>query len=362
MLGLRSPLGCEGGVEAAVGELAPRLVRAGCDVTVYCRGRYNPLGSTVHDGVRLINTPTLYGRSTEALLHTALAAPRASLRHDLVHIHAAGPAIFSPIPRLFGRTCVVTLHGEDWERDKWGPVARAVLRAGADTALRSANAVISVSQGLATRLGTEHVPNGVGEHAPVQWDPTMFPTLRPRGYHLFLGRLVPEKGLDALIDAVAIGRLRWPVVVVGGSTYTDAWAERLRKRASDRVVFTGPQYGLEKRMLLTHARDFLLPSRIEGLPIALLEAMAAGLPTLASDIPPNHEVLGDDGWFRPVGSVTAWAEGLQLLEATGDELLRARGEAGRARVRARFSWDAVVRRTLAIYERAVAPDAAARAI
>lgn len=362
MLGLRSPLGCEGGVEAAVGELAPRLVRAGCEVTVYCRGRYNPMGTTIHDGVRLVNTPTVYGRNTEALLHTALAAPRASMRHDLVHIHAAGPGLFAPIPRMFGRACVVTLHGEDWERDKWGPVARAVLRAGAASALRSANRVISVSQELATRLGTAHIPNGVGEHAPVAWDPTMFPALRPGRYHLFLGRLVPEKGLDALVDAAAAVRLRDPVVIVGGSTYTDGWATRLRGRANDRVVFTGPQYGLEKRMLLTHARDFLLPSRVEGLPIALLEAMAAGLPTLASDIPPNHEVLGEHGWFRPPGSVSAWAEGLQLLEATGADLLRARGEAGRARVKALFSWDAVVRQTLQVYAGSVAPDLASAAI
>jgi hypothetical protein len=59
MLGLRSPVGCEGGVEAAVGELAPRLVAAGCEVTVYCRGRYNPVGNSVHAGVRLVDSPTI---------------------------------------------------------------------------------------------------------------------------------------------------------------------------------------------------------------------------------------------------------------------------------------------------------------
>lgn len=353
MVGLRSPWGCEGGVEAAVSELAPRLVRAGCEVTVYCRGRYNPHGNTIREGVRLVDTPTLYGRSTEALVHTALAVPRAALGHDLVHLHAAGPGLFAPVARMFGAPTVVTLHGEDWLRDKWGFVARTVLRAGAASALHGANRVISVSAELAERLGVEHVPNGVGEHVPHPWDDAIFPMLRPGAYHLFLGRLVPEKGLDALVDAVALAKPALPVVIVGGATYTDAWVERLRTRAGPGVVFTGAQYGLEKRMLLTHARDFVFPSRIEGLPVALLEAMAAGLPVLASEIGPNREVLGSGGTWRRAGDVAGWADGLRELEGRSVASLREEGDAHRVRVHERFGWDAVVTETLRVYAAAL---------
>ncbi|MFN7142396.1 MAG: glycosyltransferase family 4 protein, partial [Myxococcota bacterium] len=335
MLGLRAPWGAEGGVEQAVGELAPRLVAAGIDVTVYCRGRYNPHGTGLRNGVRLVDTPTLYSRSLEALVHTGLAAPRASVRADLVHLHACGPALFSGVPRLVGRPTVVTLHGKDWEREKWGPAARAFLKSGAWVAGHAATEIVTVSRGLAEwcrahfRCPVTHIPNGVAPHTPVAWEPSAFPELTPGGYHLFLGRLVPEKEIGTLLRAVAHAPPRLPVVITGGGSYTDAYVERLHAEAPPGVVFTGPRFGVEKAMLLTHARSFLFPSRVEGLPIALLEAMAAGLPTLASDIAPNLEVLGHiDGWRLPVGDEAAWSRALHEVEAADATRLAALGGAG----------------------------------
>ncbi len=361
MLGLRAPWGAEGGVEQAVGHLAPRLASTGLDITVYCRSKYNSFGTGMHDGVRLIDTPTVYRRSLEALVHTALTAPRASFSADLVHLHACGPALFSAVPALAGRATVVTLHGKDWEREKWGPAARAFLRAGAWMAGRAATEIIAVSQELADWCRTTghvpvtHIPNGVAPHVDVGWDPLAFPALKPGGYLLFLGRLVPEKGLATLLEAV---RLRGPglhVVVTGGGSYSDAYVGTLRSTAGANVIFTGPRFGAEKNMLLTHARAFLLPSQVEGLPIALLEAMAAGLPTLASDIGPNLEALGDvAGWRLPVGDVPAWARALVQVEATERGTLRAYGDAGRRRVIDHFGWDRAVDATRAVYERALA--------
>ncbi len=359
MLGLRAPWGTEGGVEQAVGQLAPRLAADGVDVTVYCRARYNPFGSGVRHGVRLVDTPTLYRRSLEALVHTGLAAPRAARDADVVHLHACGPALFSGVPGLAGRSTVVTLHGKDWERDKWGPAARIFLRSGAWMAGHAATEIITVSRGLEAWCRAHypapvtHIPNGVAPHEPVPWEPSVFPTLRPGGYHLFLGRLVPEKDLDTLLAAVARARPRLPVVITGGGGYTDAYVDHLHRVAPPGVLFTGPRFGYDKAMLLTHARSFLFPSRVEGLPIALLEALAAGLPTLASEIAPNREVLGDvGGWRLPVGDIDAWSAALLAVEATSPERLAAIGAEGRARVEASFGWDAVVAATRRIYERA----------
>lgn len=359
MVGLRSPWGTEGGVEAHVAALAPRLVERGAHVTVYCRERYNPHGNCYREGVRLADAPTLYSRSLEAFVHTAICAPRACLRHRIVHFHACGPALFTPVPRALGRSTVVTLHGKDWTRDKWGAAARALLRAGAESGIRSSNGVICVSEELLgwareRRQDAERIPNGVDAHEHVAWDPRIFPMLKPKQYLLFLGRLVPEKGLDNLVAAATRARLPMPVVITGGSAYTPSFVAHLRRTVpEEQVTLTGPRFGLEKRMLLSHARAFVLPSRVEGMPVALLEAMAAGLPTITTNIPANAEVTGGLGWSVPVDDPPALARALTAVVSSSQAQLDEIGAAGRARVLSRFGWDSAADRTMAMYEQVI---------
>ena len=356
MIGLRAPWHTEGGVEAAVGALAPRLVARGCSVTVYCRRRYNVLGSGIHHGVRLVDVDTVYSKHLEAIVHTALATPRAIPSADVVHIHATGPSLLSWMPRLVGRPTVVTLHGLDWQRQKWGRAAKLVLRAGARSAATFPHEIIAVGEHLRDhyieRYGVTptFIPNGVSPIPRVPLAEADVSGLTERGFLLFVGRLVPEKGLERLMEGYAAAGISLPLVIIGGATHMDDYADRLKALAPPGVLLVGPRYGAARDALLSHARAFVLPSLLEGFPLAALEAMEAGLPVLLSDIPPHRELLAgapESGWL-----VTDWAAALRRVADAPDSALLARGAAGQRLVRSRYSWDRIAAQTLAVYQRA----------
>lgn len=362
MVGLRAPWGAEGGVEQSIAALAPRLVQRGCAVTVYCRRRYNALGPGIHHGVRLVDVDTVYGKHTEAFLHTALATPRAALTHDVVHLHAMGPALFSWLPRLAGRATVVTVHGLDFARDKWGPVARTALRAGAWCAATFPHHTIVVGDHLAQaydrRWGrdTTVVPNAGDTITDAPFSAAEVEGLQPGAYLLYLGRIVPEKGLGRLLRAYGEADIDLPLVITGAALHASDTLERLRRDAPPGVRFTGPRYGVARDALVRHARAFVNPSRLEGLPLAPLEAMGCGVPVLLSDIAPHREILpeeldGAGGWIVPDGG---WTEALRRVAAASPEMLRLMGGMAADHVGARFSWDAAADRTLEVYRRALA--------
>ena len=359
MLGLRAPWGTEGGVEAAVGHLAPRLAALGCDVTVYCRRRYNTLGPGLHHGVRLVDVDTLYSKHLEAIVHTALAAPRASAGADVVHIHATGPSLLSWVPRLAGRATVVTLHGLDWQREKWGLGARLVLRGGARAAATFPHRLIAVGQHLQQHYAETYgvtpafVPNGVDPIPPQPLSLAEVPGLQPGRYLLFVGRLVPEKGLERLLDAYGRAQVSLPRVIVGGATHMDDYRRRLEALAPPGALLVGPRYGVARDALLTHARAFVLPSHLEGFPLAALEAMSAARPVLLSDIPPHRELLAGCPEAGEIVPDDGWAEALQRAAARPAAAVEAAGTAGAAHVARAYAWDAIAQKTLAVYQEAL---------
>ena len=359
MVGLRAPWGTEGGIEYAVGHLAPRLVALGCEVTVFCRSRYNTLGPGIHHGVRLVNVNTIYTRHLEAFVHTAVATPRAIATADIVHLHATGPSLLAWMPRMVRRATVVTLHGLDWQRAKWGRGARSILKVGAWSAATFPHQIIAVGQHLVDHYQHQYgvtpcwIPNGVEPIDAAPLAAGKVSGLEPFSYLVFVGRIVPEKGLDRLIEAYGKSGIKLPLIIIGGATHMDEYMQRLKANAPAGVRMVGPRYGEARDALLANARAFVLPSTLEGFPLAPLEAMAAGRPVILSDIPPHRELLANApevGWIVPDNG---WPEALRDIDRADPKDLDNRGRAGKVHVAEHYTWDGVAKRTLQVYQQAL---------
>lgn len=291
-----------GGVETHVHAIATRMARRGHDVSVYVRPWYSPSRERELEGVQRIRLPTIHTKHLDAAVHSALCAAHATAQEfDVVHFHAMGPALFSVLPRMTSCAVVTTLHGRDDRQQKWGPVARFALRTGQRMAFRCSDRVVVVSRAMERELSAlghrvEYIPNGVDSIEEVDCS-----AIRDRfglvsgSFLLAMGRWIPDKRMRELVAAFVANPPEGLSLVVAGDADDPSQRQAVHEaaRGSARVVFPGMVSGRIKTELLAHARAFITASAHEGLPITLLEAMAAGRVCLASDIEAHRELLGE---------------------------------------------------------------------
>jgi glycosyltransferase involved in cell wall biosynthesis len=308
MIGQKGLPATFGGIERHVEELGSRLVDEGVQVTVYCRSGYCASEDSdvpeYYRGMHLVTTPTVPSKHLDAIVHSLTSTIHAIRSgHDIIHYHALGPGLVSPVARFGSRAKVVlTVHGLDQDRAKWSRPAQAVLGLAYWMSGHVPDTVVTVSRALAehyqSHFGVDaaYIPNGVAAPTPGPL-PERFTReygLTPGGYILFVGRIVPEKRPDLLVEALAQLPDDVSVAIVGDSSFSDEYVDRLREMGlrDPRVVFPGFVYGEELGALYSNAAVFVQPSDLEGLPLTLLEAVSYGLPIVASDIAPHQEVLG----------------------------------------------------------------------
>jgi glycosyltransferase involved in cell wall biosynthesis len=336
------------GIESYYEQAGHELARLGHEVTVYCRSYFTPPINT-HNGMRVRRLPTIRSKHLETVIHTLLSTAHAMMSdYDVVHYHCLGPALFSFLPRLAGKKTVVTVQGLDWQRGKWGRMASRVLRWGEAAAVSAPDATMVVSRALQQhyrqqyKRDTIYVPNGAAV-APrrlprklIEWD------LLADNYVLFLGRFSPEKNCHLLIDAFENLQTEMKLVLAGGSSHSDSYAESLRRHESDRIRFLPWVSGSDLEELLSHAALFVLPSEIEGLSLALLDAMAAGVCVLTSDIPENNEVVDGAGFTFQRGDQADLQRMLDLL-IHNPELRRQSAARERERIQGQYLWPEIAR-------------------
>ena len=360
MLGSKGIPATWGGIEHHVQELSTRMVEMGHDVTVYCRPYYTTTNKTHYKGVRLRKLPTVPTKSLDAIVATFFATVDSiAERYDILHFHAIGPATMSVISRMAGENTVVTVHGLDWQREKWGKPAKLYLKFGEWASMMFPYNKIAVSKFLKKHLEDKYgrpvmyIPSATTD--PVFLEPNQIKQygLQGKDYILFLARLVPEKGAHFLIDAYKKLDTDLKLVIAGGSSHSDEYVTDLQRSAPENVIFTGNVYGDVKHELYSNAYCYVQPSTIEGLPITLIEAVAYGNCIIASSIPACMEVVEESGLIFETENVDALAAVLQKVIAAPD-LARELGEKAKARGVSEYNYDRVAEQTIEVYKSVLA--------
>lgn len=362
MLGQKRIPSREGGVEIVVEELATRMAAMGHSVTCYDRRGHHVSGSMYdgsdlkeYKGVRIKKVPTLNRKGLAALTSSFFAALAAALgRYDAVHIHAEGPAAMCFIPKLFRKRVIVTVHGLDWARAKWGGFASRYIKFGERQAVRYADSIIVLSHNVKEYFmdtynrRTVFIPNGVTRPELREAELIKKWGLEKNSYVLYLGRIVPEKGIAYLIEAWKGIDTDKKLVITGGSSDTDSYMAELKELAGDNVIFTGFQQGRVLEELYSNSYIYCLPSDLEGMPLSLLEAMSYGNCCLVSDISECTEIVGDKAAVFRRGDVDDLRDKLDML-IRDKEKTAAYKRAAADHVCRKYNWDRIAEKTLSLY-------------
>lgn len=368
MLGHKRIPSREGGIEIVVEELATRMAALGHHVVCYNRSGHH-IGGKEFDsqpvreyrGVHLKPVFTIDRKGLAAVSSSFFACLAAAFGpYDVVHIHAEGPAAFCWMPRLLGKRVILTVHGLDWQREKWqGGFGSKYIHFGERMGARWANAIIVLSKGVKQyfkdtyKRDTQYIPNGViqPERLEAQRIQEKF-GLEKDSYILYLGRIVPEKGEHYLIEAFRNVRTEKKLVIAGGASDTDEYMEKLKSLAAgdNRIIFTGFVQGKMLQELYSNAYLYTLPSDLEGMPLSLLEAMSYGNCCLISDIPECADVVGHYAETFRKGDI---ADLQKKLQGFCDDERRVKMYKDQAAdyICSRYHWNMAVEKTLELYRK-----------
>lgn len=346
-----------GGIETHCEALYPRLADKGINITVIRREPYvchNTYGS-FYEGVHLVDISTPTKKSVEAIVHTVKAVWYARVKgYKYIHIHGIGPSLAVPFARLLGLKVVMTHHGPDYDRQKWGKIAKASLKLGEWCAARFANEIIVISKPIDKILRKKYhrtnahlIPNGVQLPLPETEDDFIrSKNLTKNKYIIAVGRIVPEKGLHDLIKIAKKINPEYKVVIVGDADHETCYSKMVFKKAAKAgIVTTGFIKGRELAQIFSHAALFVMPSYHEGLPIALLEALSYNLKVVVSNIPANREVnLEVENYFH-VGDTEEFARKIN------EQLNKTEQPNYTEIIQSSYNWDSIARQTHKVYRR-----------
>lgn len=348
LMGTRGVPASYSGFETCVEQLGARLVQRGHQVTVYCRSHHVTYPGDTYKGMQLVKLPTIANKYLDTMVHSLLSSLHAlNQRYDVALYFIAGNSPVTWILRMVGTRTVLNVDGLDWKREKWPGLAKRYIRFAEWLATWVPNVCVTDSRVVQAyykdRFGSEppYIPYG-SEVEPLPPGKYLQQYgLRPDGYILFVGRLVPENCAHHLVDAFEGLETDKKCVIVGDAPYADEYIAKLKATTDPRVVFTGYLFGEGYRELSSHAYAFVETSGVGGTHPALVEAMAFGNCVVVHDTPENLETIGDAGFCYDgkLGGADLRRVLSHLLEVP-DEVDVYRRKA-RDRVQTVYSWECV---------------------
>lgn len=365
----------EGGIEVVVEELASRMAAQGHSVTCYNRSGNHVSGQEFtterlkeYKGVRIKYVPTIDRKGLAAVTSSFFGCLFAAIGdYDVVHIHAEGPAFFCWLPHLFGKRVIVTVHGLDWARSKWGGgLGSRYILMGEKFLARFADEVIvlnhSTQEYFMETYGrkTHYIPNGVSEPNLCKPDLIRKYGLEKDSYILYLGRIVPEKRCHLLCQAYMNLHTDKKLVIAGGSSDSQGYMDELKAYASrnPNIIFTGFVDGQLRDELYSNAYLFVLPSDLEGMSLCLLEAMSYGNCVLSSDIEESANVIQEHGLMFHKDDVDSLTREMSYALSHPNTVAVFKQLASDY-ICNRFQWNKVVANTLMLYQASPAAKSAA---
>jgi glycosyltransferase involved in cell wall biosynthesis len=340
------------GFETGFGEIAPRLVQMGHEVTIYCRGSHYPDALRVpeYKGVKLKFVPSPGGKNLSGLVATLIASLHALLfgRYDVFFFVNVGMGHHAALCRVMGATVVMNVDGLDWTRAKWGPLAKLYFRTAARSAIHFCNRLVTDAWAMQKfyldEFDKETTMIAYGAYVESAENPDVVRQfgVEPDGYYLIASRLIPENHADLITEAFAGSGTRKKLLIAGGANYDSPFHRRLRELATENVIFTGHIHDQAViKELHCNCFAYVHGHSVGGTNPSLLKAMGYGNCVLALDTVFNREVLADTGLFFPKDA-TALAQLMQRVEREPDLVGDLRARAPR-RIATEYTWDGVSR-------------------
>jgi glycosyltransferase involved in cell wall biosynthesis len=352
------------GFETGFGEIAPRLVEKGYDVTIYCRASHYPNDERprLEKGVRLVYVPSPGGKNFSGIIATWFAVGHALAvgRYDLFFFVNVGMGHHAAVCRLFGRKVVMNVNGLDWTRAKWGRIARAYFLSAAYVAMRACQRLVTDAEAMRRfyldRFRKETTMIAYGAYVESSSNPELIEQfgVEPQSYYLIASRLIPENHADLIATEFLRSGSPLKLVIAGGANYDSEFHRGLRELVGDNVILTGHIHDSSViKELHCNCFAYVHGHSVGGTNPSLLKAMGYGNCVLALDTVFNREVLGDGGLFfsKAPGALAAL---ISMIEGNPG-LLEEMRRRGPERIRAEYSWEKIARQYDELFREVAAP-------